>query len=68
MRVIRNARNQPWKHIRWCKECHSKLEIVASDLSFVADCRDGNAYKFECPVCKHENWLAATLVPRGLVP
>lgn len=43
--------------------CGSTLEIEFSDLTFVADSRDGNAYTFKCPVCGHETWLDAALVP-----
>jgi hypothetical protein len=68
MRVLFNARDQPWSREVDCANCSSKLEVVAADLSFVADQRDGDAYKLTCPVCEHENWLDASLVPKGLVP
>lgn len=57
-----------WKRKVECRSCRSKLEIVPSDSTFVADPRDGDAYKATCAVCGHENWLAASLVPKGLVP
>jgi len=69
VKVLFNAREQSsWKHEYDCVGCSSKLEITAGDLSFVADSRDGNAYTFDCPVCKRQNWIAASLVPRGIVP
>lgn len=68
MKVIFNAREQSdWKYECDCMGCSSKLEITASDLSFVADSRDGNAYTFVCPVCKRQNWINAKLVPQGIV-
>lgn len=67
MRVIFNAKTAPWRKICNCDLCHSRLEVVASDLSFIPDSRDGNAYKFTCPVCQHEIWIAASLVPEGVV-
>jgi hypothetical protein len=71
VRVLRNSRNEPWRRVTNCRGCHSKLEVVVSDLSylsFVADSRDGDAYRFVCAVCQVENWLDAKLVPAGLVP
>lgn len=69
MKVLYNAlEKQDWKKQCKCMKCSSKLELVATDLTFVADSRDGNAYTFICPVCKHENWLAASHVPSELVP
>ena len=68
MRILFNARNQPWSSEAMCMGCHSKLEVVADDLTFMADSRDGDAYKFTCPVCKRDAWIAASLVPKGLVP
>jgi hypothetical protein len=68
MRILFNARNDPWNRQCHCHGCQSKLEIVASDLTFVADQRDGNAYTFTCPVCQCVGWINSSLVPRGIVP
>lgn len=74
MKVIHNVhRREKWKRRVVCGApdpgsgftmgCGSTLEIEFSDLTFVADSRDGNAYTFKCPVCGHETWLDASLVP-----
>lgn len=62
MKILVNKAKSKWKKKTNCIECSSKLEIVADDLAFVADSRDGNAYTFKCPVCKKENWIDARLV------
>lgn len=47
-----------------CKDCKSLLEVEAQDGRFVSDSRDGDAYVFTCPICKTENWVAASLIGR----
>ncbi len=69
MKILYNARTaKNWKRVCDCKDCGSKLKINARDLRPAPfDQRDGAAYIFTCPVCKTENWIAADLVPRGVV-
>ena len=66
MKVLFNALDQNWTKECTCTKCSSKLQVDASDLTFVADSRDGNAYTFICPICKEVNWLNAKLVPKSV--
>jgi hypothetical protein len=64
VRVVRRGVDPSiWNNEFDCQKCDSLIEVEKSDLTFVADQRDGNAYTFTCPVCKHVNWLDASLVP-----
>ena len=61
MKVLRDNTKTPWK-TPWkqsvtCQHCNSTLELEASDLTFVSDQRDGDAYTYVCPCCKEKNWL-----------
>jgi hypothetical protein len=42
----------------------SLLEMSVSEMKFVSDSRDGDAYTFVCPVFKKKNWVDAKLVNR----
>ena len=37
-----------------CQGCHSILSVTAKDGVFVFDFRDGDFYRFKCPVCEAE--------------
>lgn len=45
--------------------CGARLRFKKSEGRFVVDRRDGDAYKFECPECGHDTWIAASIVERG---
>lgn len=62
MKIIRNNTMVDKTRRCECTNCGSVLEVGRSDLTFVADSRDGNAYTFDCPVCAHKNWIAASLI------
>ena len=35
-----------------CRHCESKIEFRPSEVERVHDQRDGDFYRFDCPVCK----------------
>jgi transcription elongation factor Elf1 len=65
VKVLHNARERPWIGEFTCQDCDSVLQVETADLTPAPDSRDGDAYKFTCPVCSHVNWVAASLIPRA---
>ena len=61
MEVISPPRIQGTTDIE-CRGCRAVVRCRASELRFESDPRDGNAYVMICPLCKHETWIAASLV------
>lgn len=43
-----------------CPHCGCIVEVMSGECRYVSDFRDGDAYVYECPTCKHEVWVAAT--------
>ncbi len=64
MKIIESSWDKPWDAEYSCTGCASKLEVQVSDLKLVSDCRDGDAAVFQCPVCKKDNWLAMSTLPK----
>lgn len=64
MKVIKSSRaGKKTKRFK-CDGCGALLEVSGKDLKFQSDPRDGNAYTFKCPECKHVTWVAADLIPQ----
>jgi RNase P subunit RPR2 len=45
-----------------CRGCDALLRYRKSEGRHVPDSREGDAYVFTCPVCGHDNWVAADIV------
>jgi hypothetical protein len=44
-----------------CRNCHSEIEFVPSEVKCVFDQRDGDFYQFDCPVCRKSVTRAVSL-------
>lgn len=66
MKILNNLVNKNWSHRTTCRNCKSELEIERSDLKFVPDMRDGDAFVYNCPCCAQLNYIAASFVPEHL--
>jgi len=64
MKVIKKAIKQTSKQFT-CR-CGAVLEVDGKDLRHQGADRDGDAYTFECPECKQDNWVDASLIPQGM--
>jgi uncharacterized protein with PIN domain len=66
VKIIRNALTEgPQTKTTKCSGCRSELEVSAEDVTFVSDQRDGDAFKYQCPVCKTVTWLDASGCPKA---
>ncbi len=67
MKVIKKAPGAEVKTKRFsCAGCRALLEVGGRDLKLQPDSRDGDAYTFRCPECKHETWIAAVFIPSAM--
>lgn len=61
MKVL--SERKPWSKRTKCQHCGTRVELNASDITFVSDWRDGDAITYRCPGCSETVWLSAANVP-----
>lgn len=61
MKIIKSGIKKPKEVAVRCHTCGCEFRFAASEAKLVPDSRDGDAYVIECPECKSENWVAASL-------
>ncbi len=55
MKIIKHGKppgNQ--KHTVKCDNCKTKIELLTSEAERVSDPRDGDYYRYKCPVCPRD--------------
>ena len=63
MTIIKSGKTKnPKPTVTECRGCDCKFSFTKDEARYVPDPRDGAAYVVKCPECKHENWVAASLV------
>ena len=63
MKIIRSGKTRrPTETEAECIECHCQFSFTKNEAKHTYDPRDGDAYVVSCPECKHDNWIAESLV------
>lgn len=65
MKVIARP-NRDWKRQADCHGCSTTVELELSDLTYVADQRDGDCAKWRCPDCHRDGYIAMSQIPPHL--
>lgn len=64
MKIIKDARAEPWSRQTQCSDCRSVLEMEASDVRYIrGDQREPDIVYVSCPVCRARIYLDAGLLP-----
>lgn len=69
MKIIEKQDTRSWRLNCECKECETKLEIEATDLSYYLSERDGmhpssDHYSVQCVVCSNNIYIPAGSIPK----
>ena len=57
---------QPTEFESTCS-CQTKVSLVAADLEYWSDPREGSSVKWKCPTCHQSNFVDVKNVPASIV-
>jgi predicted RNA-binding Zn-ribbon protein involved in translation (DUF1610 family) len=63
-KIIKKGKKLRERPLRWeCSNCGSTIESVKSEGRWMHDPREGDAVVTQCPACREDNWIDASLFP-----